>query len=117
MYTNQDQCGSCDDLPRCSLKVNDIREGAAAVEVKQAFDFTLDKLGQDYHAGQLWSDYLTFLQGPKPGAPAFQALFSVASAPGQEEAHRVAVIRYVVAYCMGSCIDKDLVLCCGAAEI
>lgn len=74
-------------------KVNEPKGPDGVDEVRKAYEYTLDKVGQDLAAGSLWADYIHFLQGPKPGTPAYTALY--ASAAGQEDAHRVATIRRV----------------------
>lgn len=49
-------------------------------------------LGNDIASGPIWLDYLTFLQGPKPGMDSFMTLFPNTN-PGQEEQARAVVLR------------------------
>ena len=66
------------------------------IETRRAFEFTLERIGQDLNSGSLWQEYLTFLQTPKPGTPVYKALFSEEGAAiGQEESHRIVIIRHV----------------------
>ncbi|GMH44710.1 hypothetical protein BSKO_12662 [Bryopsis sp. KO-2023] len=74
-------------------KVNE-RKGLKGVpEVKQAFEFTLERVGQDINAGAIYQEFLGFLQNPKPGNPAYRTLYSEEGVPGQEDAHRIAILR------------------------
>ena len=70
-------------------------KGAEGIkEVRQAFSYTLDRMGAHAQSGPLWQDYLAFLKGPQPGSPQYLALYSGPSVPaGQEEGHRAAVLR------------------------
>lgn len=67
---------------------------AGLLGVKKAYEFTLDKIGQDLNAGNIWQEYINFLESPKPGSPSYEALFS-GGPPGQEEAQRTALVRWV----------------------
>jgi cleavage stimulation factor subunit 3 len=73
-------------------KSHDPRGGEGLPEIRQAFEFTLDHVGQDVRSGPLWQDYVTFLAAPKPGSPDFNALFG-AVAEGQEDAARATALR------------------------
>lgn len=61
-------------------------------EVRQAYQYTLDRMGQHAASGQLWQEYLAFLKAPQPGTPAFEGMYGGAGA-GQEAGHRMAVLR------------------------
>ncbi|CAD7699774.1 unnamed protein product [Ostreobium quekettii] len=78
-------------------KVNQQKASANGVkefkEVREAYEFTLDRVGQDINSGPVWQEYINFLQSPKPGTPAYKALFADEGIAGQEEAHRVTVLR------------------------
>lgn len=65
-------------------------EGVA--EVRKAYEYTLDRVGQDINAGALWQEYVAFLQSPRPGSAPYQALFGGAVA-GQEDAQRTTLLR------------------------
>ena len=43
-------------------RLNKARGPEGLPEIRQAYEYTLDRLGQDLHAGALWSDYIAFLQ-------------------------------------------------------
>lgn len=45
-----------------SPQVNEKRGAAGLGEVRQAFEYTLDRLGQDVGSGAIWQDYVAFLQ-------------------------------------------------------
>ena len=63
-------------------------------EVRQAFSYTLDRMGAHAQSGPLWQDYLAFLKGPQPGSPEYMAMYSGPSvSAGQEDSHRAAVLR------------------------
>lgn len=65
------------------------------IEIKQAFEFTLDRIGQDINSGSIWLEYITFLVVPNVGTHVYKALFSDERTPeGQEESHRLVIIRY-----------------------
>lgn len=50
-------------LPRSLAAQSNERRGLAGkAEVRQALEFTLDRLGQDPAAGEVWLDYLAFLE-------------------------------------------------------
>lgn len=89
-----------------SIQVNE-RKGLKGVpEVKQAFEFTLGRIGQDINAGAIYQEFVSFLQSPKPGTPAYRALYSEEGLPGQEDAHRIAILRFVARVVSCSvCID------------
>lgn len=64
-------------------------------EIRRAFEFTLERIGQDMNAGSIWQEYVNFLQSPKPGTPTYKALFSEeGAAVGQEDSHRIVIIRW-----------------------
>ncbi len=72
--------------------MNDGKGVQGLLELRQAYEFSLELVGQDIAAGPLWTEYLDFLQAPKPGSEAFAALFPEAL-QGQEEAARTPVVR------------------------
>ena len=63
-------------------------------EVRRAYEYTLERVGADLDSGSVWQEYLNFLAAPRPGTPAFQALFG-GGPTGQEDAQRTTVLRYV----------------------
>jgi hypothetical protein len=71
---------------------NEGREGEGAVEVKNAYEFTLEHIGHDLHAGLLWQEYIGFLQGCKPGSAAYTALYGAAA--GADESQRTTTLRW-----------------------
>lgn len=73
------------------------------MEVRKAYEYTLDMLGHSMGAGALWQEYIQCLQAPKVGTPAFAALYPNA-VQGQEEQQRVTAIRCAagVAYWRGT---------------
>lgn len=44
----------------------------------QAYEFTLDRLGQDSACGSIWLDYITFLTAPRQGSPEYAAIYGEA---------------------------------------
>jgi hypothetical protein len=49
-------------LPAMALQLNEPRGAEGLTEIRQAYEFTLERLGQDLHSGSLWQEYITFLQ-------------------------------------------------------
>ena len=43
-------------------------------------------------AGPLWQEFIAYLQAPRSGTPAYQALFG-GGPPGQEDAQRTMLLR------------------------
>ncbi|KAK9788841.1 hypothetical protein WJX73_000969 [Symbiochloris irregularis] len=77
-------------------KVNDAKGSDGLGEVRKSYEYTLDRIGSSMEAGPLWQEYITFLQGPSPGSPAYNALFPAAGAgvpAGQDDSHRITVVR------------------------
>jgi hypothetical protein len=74
-------------------KVNDAKGAEGVAELRQAYEFTLDAIGSDIGSGPLWLDYVAFLAAPKPGTPAYAALWSTTMVSGQEEGTRAAALR------------------------
>eukprot|EP00878_Enallax_costatus_P014549 GHUV01015220.1.p1 GENE.GHUV01015220.1~~GHUV01015220.1.p1 ORF type:complete len:323 (+),score=42.52 GHUV01015220.1:134-1102(+) len=74
-------------------RTNEIRGAEGILETKQAYEFTLDTIGQDIHSGPLWQEYISFLSAPKPGTPAYQALWSTGMVGGQEESTKTTALR------------------------
>ena len=75
-------------------QVNEAKGAEGMAEVRKAYEYTLDRLGGNVGAGPLWQEYLHFLQAPRPGTPAFQALLGApAAGSGQDDSHRVTVLR------------------------
>jgi len=70
-----------------------VTNGKELKEVKEAYEFTLDRIGQDINSGAIWQEYINFLQAPKPGTAVYKMLFADEGITGQEEAHRVTVLR------------------------
>ena len=59
-------------------QLNEPRGAAGLPEVRQALEFTLERLGQDSGSGRLWEEYVEFLRGPRPGTPEHAAIFGAA---------------------------------------
>ncbi|KAL6767811.1 hypothetical protein ACKKBF_B36705 [Auxenochlorella protothecoides x Auxenochlorella symbiontica] len=74
-------------------RVNEKRGAAGLGEVRQAFEYTLDRLGQDVGSGAIWQDYVAFLQAPRLGSPELAALFGGADASQEDSARMVALRR------------------------
>ena len=76
------------------MQLNAAKGPEGLKEVKQAYSYTLERMGQHPGSGPLWLDYLAFVRTPKPGTPAFTAMFGGPGlAPPQEGSHRTTVIR------------------------
>ena len=73
--------------------MNDERGPEGLAEVRKAYEFTLDCLGQDMCSGSLWQEYILLLQSVRPGTAGFGVLFPNAVA-GQEEVTRTQAIRW-----------------------
>ena len=84
------------------LQSNKGRGNEGMAEMRQAYEFTLDHIGQDFRAGDLWREYIAFVAGPGPGTPAYQALWGDAARPGQESSERLRVLRW------GACLGVSL---------
>jgi hypothetical protein len=48
--------------PTPCLQLNEPRGAEGLPEIRQAYEFTLDRLGQDSACGTIWLDYIAFLQ-------------------------------------------------------
>ena len=78
------------------MQVNEAKGPEGMNEVRKAYDYTLDRIGNSLEAGPLWQEYLNFLHAPHPGSPAYLALYSTPGAPppqGQDDSHRTTVLR------------------------
>lgn len=76
------------------VQINQSKGAESVIEIRRAFEFTLDRIGQDMNAGSIWQEYVNFLQSPKPGTAAYNALFSEeGAAAGQEDSHRIVILR------------------------
>ncbi len=73
-------------------KLNDPAGAEGLAEVRQAYEFALDHIGQDVRSGPVWQDYIQFLAAPKLGTPEHDALFGAAP-EGQEDSQRTAALR------------------------
>lgn len=51
---------------------------ATAPPAPQAYEFTLDRLGQDSACGSIWLDYIAFLTAPRQGSPEYAAIYGEA---------------------------------------
>mmetsp|Transcript_30945 Transcript_30945/g.68528 ORF Transcript_30945/g.68528 Transcript_30945/m.68528 type:complete len:867 (+) Transcript_30945:78-2678(+) len=71
---------------------NEGKGAAGLMEVRGAYVFSLDILGNDINSGPLWQEYIQFLQSAKPGSEVFAALFPN-TLPGQEESARATAVR------------------------
>ena len=92
--------------PAGLLQSNKGRGNEGMAEMRQAYEFTLDHIGQDFRAGDLWREYIAFVAGPGPGTPAYQALWGDAARPGQEASERLRVLRW--AACLAACCVKGV---------
>lgn len=72
--------------------MNEPKGPSGVLEVRKAFEYSVDRIGQAAGAGPLWQDYLALLQLPRSGSAAYLALFGGGVA-GQEDANRTAVLR------------------------
>jgi len=72
--------------------MNEPKGVAGLTEMRKSYEYTLEKVGPDSGAGGLWQEFISFLQNPRTGSPAYQALFA-SQMPGQEEAQRVLWLR------------------------
>lgn len=61
------------------------------VEVMKAYDYVLDRLGQDSAAGLLWLEYIKFMSSFSPSSSAFRCLFE--PEPGKEASKRALRLR------------------------
>ncbi|KAI3433457.1 hypothetical protein D9Q98_003270 [Chlorella vulgaris] len=73
-------------------RLNDPRGAQGLPEIRQAYEFTLDRLGQDTACGGIWLDYIAFLQAPRLGSPEYESVFG-AALEGQEDSQKVAAVR------------------------
>ncbi|PSC73688.1 Suf-domain-containing [Micractinium conductrix] len=73
-------------------RINEGRGAEGLPEVRQAYEFTLDRLGQDTACGGVWLDYIAFLAAPRHGSPEYGALFGEAL-EGQEDSAKSAALR------------------------
>jgi hypothetical protein len=80
-------------LLRYIKRSNEETGPAGIAQLRAAYAFSLETVGQDMAAGPLWQEYINFLQQPKPGTAQFAALFPNAL-EGQEEAARTPLVRY-----------------------
>ncbi|KAL4431075.1 hypothetical protein ABPG75_006331 [Micractinium tetrahymenae] len=74
-------------------RLNEPRGAEGLPEIRQAYEFTLDRLGQDSACGGIWLDYITFLTAPRQGSPEYAAVYGEAL-EGQEESAKVAAVRH-----------------------
>lgn len=75
--------------PRCPQN-NEGREAEGPGEVKNAYEFTLEHIGNDMHAGLLWQEYIGFLQNCRPGSATYTALYGA----GMDESQRTTTLRW-----------------------
>ena len=61
------------------------------LEVMQAYDYVLGRLGQDSDAAPLWLEFIDFMSGFPPSSSAFRLLF--APEPGKEASKRALRLR------------------------
>jgi cleavage stimulation factor subunit 3 len=69
-------------------------------EVRQAFEFALDNIGNDIEAGTLWQDYIAFLQAPSLGSPEHQALYGQPPEGQEGDPLKTAAIRKAYHRCL-----------------
>lgn len=65
--------------------------GPGPTQVRKAFEFALDRVGQALDSGPLWEAYVTFLKGIAPDTPEHKKVF--ATVPGQEVASQREALR------------------------
>ncbi len=58
--------------------------------MKNAYEFTLEHIGNDMHAGLLWQEYIGFLQNCRPGTATYTALYVA----GMDESQRTTTLRW-----------------------
>ena len=61
------------------------------IEVMKAYDYVLERLGQDSAAGPLWLEYIKFMADFSPSSSAFRRLFE--PEPGKEASKRALRLR------------------------
>ncbi|KDD75916.1 hypothetical protein H632_c438p0, partial [Helicosporidium sp. ATCC 50920] len=72
---------------RIIRKTTDPQGPSGLPEIRQALEFTLDRLGEDCASGPIWEEYLDLLFSPPPGSEACLALF------GPDPGTRAAALR------------------------
>ena len=79
--------------PALCLQINQSKGAEGMLETRQAYEYALDRIGLDVQSGQLWQEYINFLQLPRPNTPAYRTLWAAGSAPGQEDSQRIMTLR------------------------
>lgn len=72
--------------------MNEAKGTGGLTELRKSYEYTLERVGADSSSGVLWQEYISFLQSPRLGSPAYQALFG-GQQSGQEEAQRILWLR------------------------
>ena len=72
---------------RFILGGNDVGKPQGVAAVRQAYEFTLDHVGEDINAGPVWQEYLRFLKGTEP------ALLFPGAPGGNAESMRMSAVR------------------------
>ena len=72
--------------------MNETKGVESLSELRRSYEYTLDRIGVDAGSGVIWQEYIAFLQTPRVGTPAYQALFG-STHNGQEETQRIMLLR------------------------
>lgn len=75
------------------------------IEVMKAYDYVLERLGQDSAAGPLWLEYIKFMADFSPSSSAFRRLFE--PEPGKEASKRALRLRDLYQKAMLVCPTTD----------
>jgi hypothetical protein len=75
----------------CCLQTNAPKGEQGHLEVMQAFDYVLGRLGSDSAAATLWMEFVDFLASFPPSSSAFRLLFE--PEPGKEASKRALRLR------------------------
>lgn len=94
-YVESDYCRLCESQNRVEqqlcLQSNANKGDQGQAEVMKAYDYVLDRLGQDSAAGGLWQEYINFLAAVPPSSSTFRMLFE--PEVGKEASKRALRLR------------------------
>ena len=76
-----------------AVQANAQKGDSGHLEVMQAYEYVLGRLGHDSDAAPIWKEFLDFLAGFPPTSSAFRLLFS--PEPGKEASKRALRLRDV----------------------
>jgi hypothetical protein len=74
-----------------ALQSNTSKGDAGHLEVMRAYEYVLDRLGQDSSAGAIWLEFINFLANFAPSSSSFRLLFQ--PEPGKEASKRALRLR------------------------